>query len=243
MSTNNTTETNSDSNNDTSSTNNLETPSTALVIPEAVAPADNVYHVAAIPIQDLDISAFQSALNTHKNSLIIDLTNTYESSTEKHFNAASFLALIGTCVVFANLSKFLETQTTVFVLAPIAVINFAYGQYIISRRYPEGVINIPSNWSRFNVGYIISSGLLLGLTSFFLHTKLMPFTLPSSFVSLGAYYMHRATSLQCVIPERACKKATQIIEDQLKNSSLFNHVDIDNGVIRMISEPSVANQV
>ena len=104
MSTNNTTETNSDSNNDTSSTNSLETPSTTLIIPEAVVPANNVYHVAATPIQALDISAFQSALNTHKNSLIIDLTNTYESSTEKHFNAASFLALIGTCVVFANLS-------------------------------------------------------------------------------------------------------------------------------------------
>ena len=235
MLTNNSNETNSDSNNDTS-TNSFESHITTQVIPEAIPAVTNLYNVTATP---LDVSEFQNALNAHRNSLILDLTNTYELSSQKHFNAASFLAFFSTCIVFANLTDLLPKNTTILILATATVISFSYGQYIISRPYPEQTINVPTNWTRFNVAYIIGSGVMLGITSYLLHTELMPFTVPSNFVSLGAYYMHRATTLQCVIPERACQKATQIVEDQLRSVSLFNNVEIENGTIRMISQPRV----
>lgn len=164
---------------------------------------------------DLQNMLDQCVLNRIK-----ECTNTYNKENSMRFYISFSMAMIGLLAVTAFLNSIILSSTLLtYIMIPNAISSFLYAQYLISRDYPfkeTNKINVSRKWLALNIGYTFVSAVIIALTSYFLYTALIPFTVVSSFLSLGAYYMHKNTSLNDVIPNSV--KTQLYADDWIKST-------------------------
>ena len=126
-----------------------------------------------------------------------------------------------------------------YILIPTVILSFVYGSVIIAKKHAHNEIlyNLNTAMNALNIGYLFLSAASVAITSIYLQTSLMPLSIISCFISLGASYIHRFTTFNAVIPKEVeplvdKDMLTYVGEKNSKICSLFKY-DHDKKIVNI----------
>ena len=142
-------------------------------------------------------------LNVSYSNHVEQLKLYYDQLHLTDFVASVFFAFLGTLANIGFLTHIISSTVASYILIPTVILSFVYGSVIIAKKHAhnERLYSLNTAMNALNIGYLFLSAASVAITSIYLQTSLMPLSIISCFISLGASYIHRFTTFNAVIPK------------------------------------------